>query len=123
MIGAACATVIGYLTLAVVDCVFSIGLYPVPYEWRRLAGLAGLLLVLILVVVNIDTGSRIMDVALKTAVVAAYPLLLFVFGFLSPSERAAIRRLFERARSRAGVLDAELPVTGAPEAEPGPLPR
>lgn len=123
MIGAACATAIGYLTLAVVDCAFSLRLYPVPYEWTRLGGLAGLLLVLMLVGVNIDTGSRIIDVTLKLAVVAAYPLLLFLFGFLSPTERSAIRRLFERATSRAGGLGADLPVTGAPEADPGPLPR
>jgi len=121
IVGAAYATALGYLTLAVADCAFSLRLHPVPYEWGRIAGLAGLILGLIVVGVNIDTGFRVVDVALKFTVVAAYPALVLSFGFLSRSERAAMRGLLARTASYPGVADPEVPGVAVPQPDPSAL--
>jgi hypothetical protein len=63
-------------------------IYPVPYQWRRVAtaALAG---------VGLAALGGIMDAGLGVTVVliAAYPLALFALGFTSPVERRRLRAL------------------------------
>jgi O-antigen/teichoic acid export membrane protein len=68
-------------------------LYPVPYQWRRIATLFGIAggLTIVATVVHVSLPVAI-------ALVAVYPLALALLGFYLPSERALLRRLYPSAR-------------------------
>jgi O-antigen/teichoic acid export membrane protein len=90
--GAASATAVGYVTLASSQGIFARRLYPIGYEWRRIALLFLFASALILAGILVHSGSRVVDVAIKLSLIGAYPVLVYVSGFLSPSERAALQR-------------------------------
>ncbi len=100
MVGAACATALGYVTLAAANCAFSVRLYPVRYEWRRIATLLLITLALIAVGTVLESGSRLLDVAIKLVLVGAYPVLLYASGVLSAVDRAAVRLTILRLLAR-----------------------
>ena len=93
MIGAAVATVAAYTTMFVGMAWWSQRIYPVPYQWRRVAtaGGAGIALV---AVGKLAGGG--LPVAFLLAL--AYPLALFVLGFYLPAERKAIGARLRLAR-------------------------
>ncbi len=69
---------------------------PVSYEYRRVATLAGLALLLgVLGYHGLDV-SRALNVVLRATIIAAYPALAAVFVFRAPDERAAMRALRKR---------------------------
>jgi O-antigen/teichoic acid export membrane protein len=93
MLGAAWATVAAYAVLFALMAWRSQRIYPVPYQWRRVAtalaaaaALAGL--------------GKGLDVPLAAALALAlaYPLVLLPLGFYLPAERARLRRLALLAR-------------------------
>jgi O-antigen/teichoic acid export membrane protein len=87
MMGAAIATVAAYSTMFAGMVWWSQQIYPVPYQWRRVATAtaAGLALVAI---------GKLADVGLALALPLAlvYPLVLLPLGFYLPAERKAIGR-------------------------------
>jgi O-antigen/teichoic acid export membrane protein len=93
MIGAAIATIGAYATLFVGMAWRAQRIYPVPYQWRRVATAAG-------VAVALTVVGRVTDPPLAAAivVVAAYPLVLLPLGFYLPEERRRIRALAPLAR-------------------------
>ena len=97
MMGAAIATVAAYTTMAVGMAWWSQKIYPVPYQWRRVAtaALAG---------VALAAAGKELDVGLGGAAVLAfaYPLALTFLGFTSAEERRRISRLVARRRVPAG---------------------
>jgi len=121
MVGAACATALGYLTLAIINCVFSLRLYPVPYEWRRIELLTVCVTILTGLGMRIQTGTRVVDIALKLAVVATYPALLFVLSFFSPSERASLRALLNRASASSRLRTGESAIQPSPKTPNDPV--
>ena len=62
--------------------------FPVSYQWRRVATVAA-------AAVTLTVVGKVLDVPLGVALVltAAYPLLLAVLGFYLPAERRRLRRL------------------------------
>ncbi len=63
--------------------------YPVPYQWRRVATAVG-------AAVGADrrgTRARTSQLAPSLLLVCAYPLALAALGFYLPAERARLRRL------------------------------
>lgn len=100
IMGAAFANAVGYATLAATSCFFSVRLRPVRYEWRAIATLALVTASLVVVGSTLRTGLLALDVAIQLAVVSAYPLLVYASGVLSPTDRAAVRRLALRASTR-----------------------
>jgi O-antigen/teichoic acid export membrane protein len=88
MIGAAIATVAAYGVLFIVMTWHAQRIYPVPYQWRRVA-------TALAVGVGLTVAGRLLDVPLAVAVLlaAAYPLALLPLGFYLPAERARLRRL------------------------------
>ena len=62
--------------------------YPVPYQWRRVATLVGAAVALTVV-------GKVAHVSLPVAaaLVVAYPLVLLPLGFYLPVERRRLRRL------------------------------
>jgi O-antigen/teichoic acid export membrane protein len=93
MIGAAIATIGAYVTLFVGMAWRAQYLYPVPYQWRRVAIAGGVAIALTVI-------GRVLDppLAAAIAIVAAYPLVLWPLGFYLPEERRRIRALAPLAR-------------------------
>ena len=93
MMGAAIATIAAYTTMFVGMAWWSQKIYPVPYQWRRVATAvaAGLALVAI---GKLAGGG--LAVALPLALV--YPLALWPLGFYLPAERRAISGRLRLAR-------------------------
>ena len=97
MIGAAIAGVAAYSSMFVLMSVHAQRVYPVPYQWRRIALAVG-------TAVALTAFGKALHVPLVAAVglTAAYPLILLPLGFYLPAERrrllAAGRRLVAPAR-------------------------
>src|SRR5437764_8939528 len=86
--GAAIATVTAYTLLFVGMAWRAHTVFPVPYQWRRVATL-GAAAVGLTVVGKVVAGPLVLAVALT----AAYPFLLALLGFYLPVERRRLRRL------------------------------
>ena len=97
MIGAALATVAAYTTMAVGMAWWSQRIYPVPYQWRRVATAA---LAAVALAVAGQGARRRPGCGLVLAL--AYPLALGLLGFTSPEERRRLGRLVARRRLPAG---------------------
>ncbi len=97
MIGAAIAGAAAYASMFALMSVHAQRIYPVPYQWRRVAMAIG-------TAVGLTILGKALDVPLGLAVVfaLAYPLILLPLGFYLPAERqrllAAGRRLVAAAR-------------------------
>jgi O-antigen/teichoic acid export membrane protein len=93
MMGAAIATIAAYTTMFVGMAWWSQRIYPVAYQWRRVATAAGAGVVL--VTVGKLAGGGLPVAALLAL---AYPLALLPLGFYLPSERRAIGARLRLAR-------------------------
>ncbi|HEX2302340.1 MAG TPA: oligosaccharide flippase family protein [Gaiella sp.] len=91
MIGAAIATVAAYTTMAVGMAWWSQRIYPVPYQWRRVATAA-------LAAVALATAGKLVGggIPVAIALTLAYPLALLVLGFTTSAERRRARELVTR---------------------------
>jgi O-antigen/teichoic acid export membrane protein len=91
MIDAAAATVAAYTTMAVGMAWWSQRIYPVPYQWRRVATAA-------LGAVALAVAGKLAGVGLPAAVALtlAYPLALVALGFPTRAERRRVRALVTR---------------------------
>ena len=63
-------------------------MYPVGYQWRRVATLTG-------VAVGLTLAGSVPDIPLAVAILIAlaYPVVLLPLGFYLPAERRRLRRL------------------------------
>ncbi|HET8751128.1 MAG TPA: oligosaccharide flippase family protein [Gaiellaceae bacterium] len=88
MLGAAYATLAAYALLMVVRTWNAQMLYPVAYQWRRVA-------VLLLVAGGLTLVGKLLprSLALSFGLTFAYPLALGLLGFYLPAERRRLRRL------------------------------
>ena len=93
--------------------VFTQRLFPVPYEWRRLALAVGLAAVLIAGGDLLLPTEGAIGLAQPHGPVARLPLILHLLGFLSDPERARLREL----RARALEMLAERRGPGEPGSE------
>jgi heme A synthase len=86
--GAAIATVVAYTLLFVGMAWRAQSVFPVSYQWRRVATLA-------LAAVGLTVAGKLSDAPLPVALAltAAFPLVLLVLGFYLPAERQRLRRL------------------------------
>jgi O-antigen/teichoic acid export membrane protein len=91
MMGAALATVAAYTTMAIGMAWWSQHIYPVPYQWRRVATAALAAVALAAIGKELDAG-----LAPVVVLILAYPLALLVLGFTSPEERRRLGRLVAR---------------------------
>jgi O-antigen/teichoic acid export membrane protein len=93
MMGAAVATVAAYGTMFAGMAWWAQRIYPVPYQWRRVATAA-------LVGVALVVAGKLLDanLAIAFALAVAYPLALALFGFYLPAERRAIGARLRPAR-------------------------
>jgi O-antigen/teichoic acid export membrane protein len=86
--GAAIATLISYALLFILMAWRAHAVFPVPYQWRRVATVA-------VAAVALTVLGKVVDAPLGVALAltAAYPLLLALLGFYLPAERRRLRRL------------------------------
>jgi O-antigen/teichoic acid export membrane protein len=85
--GAAIATVAAYALLFVLMAWRAHQVFPVPYQWRRVATIG-------VAAVGLTVLGKLLDVPLGVALVmtAAFPLVLLLLGFYLPAERKRLRR-------------------------------
>jgi hypothetical protein len=93
MMGAAIATIVAYATMFFGMVWWSQQVYPIAYQWRRIATAAATGGVLVAVA---KLGGGGLPVAVALALV--YPLALLPLGFYLPSERKAIGGRLRLAR-------------------------
>jgi O-antigen/teichoic acid export membrane protein len=93
MMGAAVATIAAFTTMFVGMAWWAQRIYPVPYQWRRVA-IAAAVGVALVTVGKLAGGG--LAVALPLALV--YPLVLLPLGFYLPAERRAIGARLRLAR-------------------------
>ena len=86
--GAAIATVVAYTLLFVGMAWRAQRVFPVSYQWRRVATLG-------VAAVGLTVLGKLLDVPLPVALglTAAFPLVLLLLGFYLPVERQRLRRL------------------------------
>jgi O-antigen/teichoic acid export membrane protein len=120
IVGAGIALAVSYLVVVALMYAFTQRLFPVPYEWGRLARV-------VLVAALLVAGGELLlptegaaGLLGRGLLILAFPALLLATGFFSPEERgwlAQLRRpreLVERLRaaaSRPPAVDAEIPET------------
>ena len=87
MVGAAVSTVAAYVVLFAGMTAYAQHVYPVAYQWRRVA-------TVVLAAVGLTVAARAagLSFAPSLALVVVYPLALAVLGFYLPAERARLRR-------------------------------
>ena len=117
IVGAALALVASYLVVLALMYVFTQRLFPVPYQWGRLAR------VVLTAAVLVGAGELLLPNAGfpallgRTALFAVYPLALFASGFFTPGERVWLARLRHPAelvaelRALPSAVDGRIPET------------
>jgi O-antigen/teichoic acid export membrane protein len=115
IVGAGLALVGAYLVVLALMYVFTQRLFPVPYEWVRLALVAGSAAVLVGAGETLLPTSGLAGLASRTAIWLAYPLILFAVGFLHEEERLRLGELLRPSAiaARAQTLRADTPPAGA----------
>lgn len=91
IMGAALATLLSYLTMAVSIYIFNQSIYPVSYEYYRLAFLFALLVIALFIHYVVQPSLII-----RIFIVVVIPLLFYVSGFLRPAEVRALKSLISR---------------------------
>jgi O-antigen/teichoic acid export membrane protein len=124
--GAGVSLVASYAVVLVLMYVFTQRLFPVPYEWARLAQAFGLAAVLVAAGELLLPTSGAAGFAGRAGLWLAYPLVLYLTGFLNEEERAAARQLLDpaAAMARLRALRERPAAEPSPEGEPpGMRPR
>jgi len=98
IIGAGVALGVSYVVVVAIMYAVVRRLFPVPYEWRRLATAIGLAAVLIAVGETLVPHEGVDGFALTAALCAAYPAGLWAARFLTAEERERLGALFARVR-------------------------
>ncbi|MEP6742956.1 MAG: oligosaccharide flippase family protein [bacterium] len=91
MYGAAIATVVSYMLLPVIEYPIVRRLYPVPYDWWRLAKLFIITIAVYMAAVFVKTGRLWLDLAVGAGLIVVWGLALFLSRFFARSEISAAR--------------------------------
>jgi O-antigen/teichoic acid export membrane protein len=105
--GAGIALCGAYVVMLAVMYLLTRGLFPVPFEWGRLARVVGVLTVVAVSGELLLPESGVGGLLSRTAWMALIPAGLWAVGFLTPAELARLRALVARvARRRPGSAPA-----------------
>jgi O-antigen/teichoic acid export membrane protein len=101
MMGAAWATLAGFMVLIGVEFVVSRRFYPIAYQHARIAKLCGVVAALYLASRLVPAGVPAAVAAEKVALlVLGFPLLLWLVRFFEPAELEHARRAYAGVRRR-----------------------
>lgn len=95
--GAAYATLLGFLFHAIVTLAVSQRVFPVQYEFARLAGMLGLAIAIVIMARWV--GSGLGTIPAKLALCAAWPVILWSAGLISSQEKRWVVASIQRARA------------------------
>jgi O-antigen/teichoic acid export membrane protein len=126
IVGAAVALVASYLVVLVLMYVFTQRLFPVPYEWGRLALIFGAAGALIAAGDLLLPTEGVVGFLGRAGLWLAFPAVLWVAGFLTREEREAIGRLMSpgAVMERLSALREQAGAQPEPAEEPtGRAPR
>jgi O-antigen/teichoic acid export membrane protein len=113
IVGAAAANLVGYVTLAAVSAALAHRVYPVGYEWWRMAhaGVAAVASWLLAVTVVDASWPVVTRLLLRASVaVTTYGVVLGATGFASRHERQQFTRVLSRLMARRGQRATEVEV-------------
>jgi O-antigen/teichoic acid export membrane protein len=102
IVGAGLALVGSYLIVLALMYLFTQRLFPVPYEWGRLALITGVAAALVAGGELLLPTDGFVGLASRTALWLAYPVILYLAGFLTAAERARARQVADRALALLG---------------------
>jgi O-antigen/teichoic acid export membrane protein len=117
IVGAGIALVASYLVVLALMYGFTQRLFPVPYQWGRLAKVVAVSAILVGLGELLMPTSGLAGFLGRAALLAAYPLALLVSGFFTPGERAWLSRLrhpaelaaeFKRMRTEPPAVDGRV---------------
>ena len=120
IVGAGIALVASYLVVLALMYGFTQRLFPVPYQWGRLARVVFASAALVAVGELLLPTSGAAGFLGRAVLLAAYPLALLATDFFTPGERAWLSRLrhpselaaeFRRMRSEPAAVDGKVPET------------
>jgi len=101
MMGAAWATLAGFVTLIVIEFTVARHFYPIPYQHARFAKLAGVVTILYVACGLLPSGTPLAVAAEKTGLLlVGFPLLLWLARFFEPAELEHARRAYAGVRRR-----------------------
>jgi hypothetical protein len=100
--GAAYGVLCGQVTFAASTAWLAQLSYPIPYETGRLAKAAITALALVGLACALRTGSPSVNLLTAILLVVSYPILLWTWRFLSPSEMASVRQAVRLVILRLG---------------------
>ena len=106
MMGAAWATLLAYPAMFAVTLWVAQRIYPIPYDYGRIAKPLLLAFGLSLLKGVVPDESLVVAIAIKALVLAAFPLLLLGMGFVTPQERRSFARLLDWPALRAAASHA-----------------
>jgi O-antigen/teichoic acid export membrane protein len=118
IVGAGIALVASYLVVLTLMYVFTQRLFPVPYQWGRLARVVLISAILVATGELLLPSSGAAGLLGRAVLFAAYPLALFASGFFTPGERVWLARLrhpaelaasFQRLRAQPSAVAARIP--------------
>jgi O-antigen/teichoic acid export membrane protein len=124
IVGAGLALVASYMVVVGLMYGFTQRLFPVPYEWRRLARVALVSAALVGLGELLLPGEGALGLALRVLVWLAYPAVLLLSGFFTAEERGWLSRLRDPAallaelralRERPAAIDGEVPLANEAE--------
>jgi O-antigen/teichoic acid export membrane protein len=120
IVGAGLALVASYVVVLALMYGFTQRLFPVPYQWGRLARVVLTAAALVVAGELLMPTSGALGLLGRAALFAAYPLALFASGFFTPGERVWLARLrhpgelvasFQRLRREPSAVDGRVPET------------
>jgi len=120
IVGAGLALVASYLVVAALMYAFTQRLFPVPYQWGRLARVVLTSAALVGLGELLMPTSGALGLLGRAVLFCAYPLALFASGFFTPGERRWLARLrrpgelaaeYRRMREAPAAVDGRLPET------------
>jgi len=120
IVGAGVALGVSYLVVVALMYLFTQRLFPVPYEWGRLARLVITAALLIGVGEAFVPDQGIGYLAIRLLLFAALPFVLLASGFFTAGERRWLLLLTRPGELRARVLQAR--AAGKAAGEAGPVP-
>src|SRR5207248_6534638 len=104
MMGAAAAALIAFVFQCTLQVVVGHRLYPIPYEWGRIARLTAVGVAIYFAGAAITWSSVPAALVGKGLLLLTGPLLLYAIGFFEPGEMARVKMLFaDFRRGRAAA--------------------
>ncbi|MFQ5767166.1 MAG: oligosaccharide flippase family protein [Acidobacteriota bacterium] len=101
MYGAAWATLVSFMIVPAAYEAVNRRIYPVRFQWTRIAMIVLMALVLFLLAHSLDTGHPLADLMLKGAILLGYPLALWMAPILSMEDRRRVSGWVRLALGRA----------------------